>query len=207
MAYDAVPRVYGTPVFWFPRLWGSMTDGGSPLRTIGISSSSAYGYGVESRWGLFETLGQAPPDGTDASYRLDYYSERGPGFGLDANYTGGFVSETTLQPWSFDGRFTSYIVYDDGEDRLGKRRRRIDQEGEVRGRVRWDHQHFLSDNWQVQARLGYVSDGTFVEEWFRNEFRNGLTHETSLNVRRSQGTEVFSAFANIDLSSVATTAR
>jgi hypothetical protein len=207
LAENVTPRSYGVPFFYFPRLWGSMTEGGGiPLRDAQVSATSGFGVGLETTWGLFETLGRRPPEGTDATYRLDYFSERGPAFGLDSQYAGGFVSETTLQPWSFAGDFTSYLVYDDGEDRLGKRRQRIEHDGDLRGRIRWNHQHFLADGWQVQARVGYVSDETFLEEWFRNEFRNGQPHETSLYVKRTVGNEVFSVFGNVDLNNVPTVA-
>lgn len=39
-----------------------------------------------SRWNLFPVLGLATPDGFNADLRLDYYSERGPGVGVDMDY-------------------------------------------------------------------------------------------------------------------------
>lgn len=206
LAENVTPRVYGVPFFYFPRLWGSDVDGIAGLRAIGVSNSNGFGFGVNTQWGLFETFGVEKPENFDASYRLDYYTERGPAGGLDASYSGSGVNENTLQPFGFHGSFTSYLVYDDGSDKLGKRRFSIVHEDELRGRLKWDHQQFLTDGWQVQARLGYVSDGTFQEEWFRNEFRNGLPIETSLYVKRSQQTEVFSALLTLDTAGVPTIA-
>ncbi len=205
-AIDVTPRLYNVPVFFFPRLWGSVDDGQSALRSAVLTNSTGFGAGIESQWGLFQTLGTKPPDGLDAAYRLDYYSERGPGLGLDASYTGGFVNESTLQPWNYFGDFTAYGTIDDGADRLGKQRLRILHDGDFRGRVKWNHQQFLSDNWQVQARLGYTSDASFLEEWFRNEFRNGTEQDASLYLKHSQGSEVFSALLSYDLSKTATVA-
>ena len=209
VANNVTPRIYGLPVFWLPRVWGSTSEGGGvPLRDVSLSSSSGFGVGLETQWGLFETLGLRPPEGTDASYRLDYFTKRGPAFGFDTHYAGGAVNESTLQPWSCAGDFTAYGVYDEGVDRLGKRRGSIsfEDDPQFRGRVRWDHQQFLTDGWQVQARLGYTSDGTFLEEWFRNEFRNGQPLDTSLYVKRSIGSEFFSVYGNVDLNNVATVA-
>ena len=44
----------------------------------------------------------------------------------------------------------------------------------ARGRVLWEHQHFFPQDWQVQLRAGYVSDATFLEEYFPRDFRDGL---------------------------------
>jgi lipopolysaccharide export system protein LptA len=205
-AVDVMPRIFGVPVFWLPRVWGTSEDGGLPLRDLAFSSTTGFGYGIQSTWGLFQTLGTTPPEGLDAQYRLDYYSERGPAFGVDANYAGGFVNESTLQPWNYLGNFTAYGTIDDGVDRLGKQRARIQHENDFRGRVKWNHQQFLTDNWQVQARVGYTSDATFLEEWFRNEFRNGLEQDASLYLKRSQGSEVLSGLVSYDISNTATVA-
>lgn len=205
-AVDVMPRLYGVPVFWLPRVWGTSIDGGIPLRDLSFTDSTGFGFGVESRWGLFETLGTTPPEGLDAQYRLDYYSERGPGFGVDANYQGGFVNEATLQPWNYFGNFTAYGVIDDGQDRLGKQRLRPQFDSDFRGRVKWNHQQFLTDGWQVQARLGYTTDATFLEEWFRNEFRNGIEQDASLYLKRSVGSEVFTGLVSYDISNLATVA-
>jgi hypothetical protein len=206
VAENVTPRLYGVPFFYFPRLWGSDVDGIAGLRAISLSNSSGFGTGISTQWGLFETFGIEKPQNLDASYRLDYYSDRGPAGGIDANYSGGGINENTLQPFGFQGNITSYLAYDDGNDKLGKRRFSIAHEEDLRGRFKWDHQQFLTDGWQMQARLGYVSDGTFEEEWFRNEFRNGLPIETSLYVKRSDQTEVFSALIGLDTSNVPTIA-
>lgn len=207
-AVDVMPQLYGIPFFWLPRVWGTADGSGSgtPLRDIQLSDTTAFGFGVETKWGLFQTLGIEPPPGLDAQYRLDYYSERGPGFGVDASYSGGFVDEATLQPWNYTGSLTAYGAIDDGTDRLGKQRSRIKQDEEFRGRVKWQHQQFLTDNWQLQARVGYTSDATFIEEWFRNEFRNGLEQDASLYLKRSQGSEVLSGLVSYNISQTATVA-
>jgi len=72
---------------------------------------------VRTKWG-FETLGIIPPK-IETTYNVDYFSNRGPAGGLDAIYSGGFVSDTTKQPWNFPwGIFHGYVVDDHGTDIL-----------------------------------------------------------------------------------------
>ena len=89
------------------------------MREIGFTNRTDLGYSFLSDWGLFETLGQTPPRSLDAAYRLDYFEERGPGFGVDAAYGGGFVTEESRQPWNFKGDLKSYFINDIGTDATG----------------------------------------------------------------------------------------
>lgn len=190
LARNATFNIEGLPVFWLPAVGGTVTER-SALRSVTFGGGGGFGFGVLSEWGLFETLGKAPPKGLDAWYSLDYFSERGPAGGLDAKYGGSYVSETTLQPWSFEGELTSYIALDNGEDELGRRRLDIEHDNDVRGRVFWKHQHFLPDDWQVQLTAGYLSDPTFLEEWFSKDFRTPQTLQTSLYAKRQRDSEVY----------------
>ena len=194
VAKDVTFDVGGTPVFYSPYAAGSITEHGV-FREIQFTNRNAFGFGVMTQWGLFESLGRIPPKGTDASYRLDYFSKRGPAVGLDAKYQGGSVSETSLEPWSYSGDFTSYLILDHGDDDLGRNRAEVDPNQEVRGRFFWQHQHFLPDDWQVQVSVGYISDPTFMEEWFRNSFRNSRPLETAFYAKHQKDTEAFTFLA------------
>ncbi|MBC7784895.1 MAG: LPS-assembly protein LptD [Burkholderiales bacterium] len=205
-ADNATFRLFGVPVFYLPRAAGEVSERGLPLRTITFGGERSFGVGVATEWGLFETLGRLPPEGLDASYRLDYYTDRGPAGGFDASYKGGFVTDVTRQGWNFQGDFTSYLVYDDGQDRLGRERARLSHEGDVRGRFQWQHQHFLPDNWQVQLRAGYTSDATFLEEWFEKEFNDGLPTNLSAYAKRQENTEALTFLMEYQVSDLVTTA-
>src|SRR5690606_6591702 len=98
---------------------GSITERGTPLRRINFGDNGRFGTFVQTDWGLFESLGRTPPDNLDVVLKLDYYGDRGPGGGIDASYGGGFIRETTREPWTFEGDFTSFFVYDTGEDDFG----------------------------------------------------------------------------------------
>jgi lipopolysaccharide assembly outer membrane protein LptD (OstA) len=182
-------NLFHVPFFYLPAVGGTVTDHGMPLREIRTGSRTGFGPNVRTEWGLFETLGKAPPKDLDASFHADYFGERGPGTGLDAKYQGGFVTETSKEPWNFQGDITSYIVHDQGVDKLGRSRADIEPEDELRYQFLWEHQHFFPEDWQVQIRAGVVSDPTFLEEWFENDFDNGLPHDLSLYLKRQRGTE------------------
>jgi hypothetical protein len=137
-------RMFGVPFFYLPVVGGNVTERGGALRELSVGHNTNFGTSLETRWGFFETIGQVPPENLDLSYRLDYYSERGPAVGFDGTYGGGFVSKTTRQAFNFEGDFKSYFVLNDtGEDDLGRHRAPIDPDESVRGRVRWEHQTFF----------------------------------------------------------------
>src|SRR6185437_10445645 len=133
------------PFFYLPTASGSVGDRPGALRGIGFGQRSDLGYSALTQWGLFETLGQVPPRDIDATYRVDYFTERGPGGGIDAAYGGGFLTEPAHQPWNFEGDLKSYFVYDKGTDEAYGRLP-VKPEGpgyQPRGRAIFEHQHFF----------------------------------------------------------------
>jgi hypothetical protein len=190
-ANNAFLDVFGVPIFYLPAAGGTMTSRGSALREISVEDSHDFGFGVRSEWGLFETLGQPPPPGLDTSVRADYFSDRGPAGGVDAKYNGGFVTETTKDPWNFLGDLHSYFVDDHGTDDLGASRTEVTPPDEFRGRAYIEHQHFFPNDWQAQIRLGWVSDANFLWQWFPEEYRNGLPIDESIYLKHQKDSEVF----------------
>ena len=205
-ADDVTLRTFNVPFFYLPAIGGTMTERGTALREFGIGQSTDFGTSVETRWGLFETFGRVPPEELDLSYKLDFFSDRGPAGGIDAEYAGGFISNTTKQAWNFQGELESYFVKDHGIDVLGRQRGRIDPEDDFRGRVRWEHQSFFPDNWQLQLRSGWVSDATFMEEWFEDEFDEELPLESSLYLKRQEKTEAITFLTTLQPNDLITSA-
>jgi hypothetical protein len=187
----------GTPLFYWPIIGGSMTERGMALRNLETVSGSKWGTGLKTDWGLYELLGQLPPEDVDAQLSLDYLSSRGPAGGIDGKYGGGFVTEQTKQPWAFDGRYETYVVNDSGTDDLGRKRLDVEPEKDLRYRLVWEHQHFFPDNWQVQLTGALISDATFQEEWFRNEFEKQRPLDTALYAKHQERTEAFTLLYSI----------
>jgi lipopolysaccharide export system protein LptA len=202
---DVTFNAAGVPFFWLPGVSGEFTERGGALRDVGFEGGSKFGFGMVTTWGLFETLGQLPPQDVDLSYRLDWFSERGPAVGLDGEYTGGFVTQQDRQPWNFTGRFTSYFVLDHGKDELGRERIDVEPPDEWRYRFIWEHQHFFPDDWQVQLSTGLFSDATFYEEWFKRQFDGSRDIDTAIYIKRQKQTEAFTALYSIQPNDFVTT--
>jgi LPS transport system D len=197
---------FGVPIFYLPKVAGTMTSRGEPVRGLSLQNSSNFGFGVHTQFGLLESLGQPPPKDVDASYTLDYFDKRGPAGGLDAKYEGGFVTETTKDPWNFLGDLHSYFVDDHGTDVLGGARPDVKPSDEFRGRAYIEHQNFLPDDWQMQLRLGWVSDANFLTQWFPDEFNDGLPIDESVYLKRQHDSEVFYLLGEGQPNNVVTTA-
>lgn len=197
-------RTLGLPVFYLPFAGGDASN--QPLRSVGMERSDRFGFGVRTNWGLYEVLGRPHPRDLDITFRADYLDRRGPATGVDADYRGGLVTETTAEPWNFEGRLRSYIIHDRASDDFGGLRRDVDSNEDIRGRILFEHQHFLPDDWQVQLRAGYASDATFLEQFFQSEFETQLPYELSFYAKRQRDTEQLSLLAVTTLNDFPTTA-
>ena len=186
---DATFRAYDIPFFYFPLVAGTFGERGSVFRDASISSNSRFGPSLVTQWGLFESLGKIPPRNSDITYQLDYFGKRGPAAGLDGHYVGSSVGDTTREPWSYNGDFSTFFVLDNGKDKLDRERPNVLPPDETRGRFFLEHQHFLPDDWQLQLSLGYSSDPTFLEEWYQDDFYTRRPQETSLYLKRQRDTE------------------
>src|SRR5205807_5649355 len=147
----------------------------------------------------------------DAAYHLDYFAERNFAIGFNGKYEGGFITENTRQPWDFQGDFKGYFLPDDtGTDKLGKKRKNIGPDAPLRdparGHFQYEHQHFFPGDWQLQFRLGLVTDPTFLEYWQPGEFDNNLPHNFEAYVKRQRDTEAFTLLVEFQPNNSVTTA-
>jgi lipopolysaccharide export system protein LptA len=191
-------RLFGFPLFYFPFLSGTINNDAFPLRDFSFGTSRIFGTQVATEWGLFETLGLKRPQDLDVGFRVSNYSARGMGGGIDGYYGGNYINETTLNPWSFSGDFTGYYQADKGVDNLGGARALVQPPTENRGVILWEHQHFFPDDFQVQIRAGYVSDPTYLEEYYRDRFDENLPYNFSLNVKRQRDSEAITFVTELD---------
>jgi len=197
--------VFGVPVFYWPVLSGTADDRGGALRGLALENRTGFGFGPETEWGLFESLGTMPSKDLDAAYRLDYFSERGPAFGLSAAYQGGYITDTTRQPLEFEGDFKAYFIHDMGQDDLNRGLIKEYNDETLRGRVLWEHTHYFPDGWEAQLRAGWVSDATFLEEWYRQDYETELPLSVSAYAKHQQDTEATTFLLDIQPSHVVTT--
>lgn len=202
---NATMDLFGAQVLWLPYIGGTVTERGFPLRSLDVGSSSKFGFFTRSNWGLFESIGRVPPDGLDLSYSVDYLADRGPAGGIDGSYRGQSTLGTSRQPTSFEGDFRSYFVLDKGVDDLGGDRADVTPPRDMRGRFRWEHQQFLPDNWQFQFRTGWVSDPTFMEQYFEDEFYRSEPVDTTAYLKHQRDSEALTLLVQLQPNDFVTT--
>jgi len=183
-------NVEGVPLLWWPYSQGLLDTSETLIRRLNMGYSSNRGFEFESGWYLFNLLGVKPQPGFDPTLRLDYYSKRGPGVGVNVDY----------QRDDYHGLFRSYYLHDDGQDKLGPLRRAEEEpDSTERGRILWRHRHYLPDNWEATLELAYVSDPHYLEEFEKAEYQEGKEQETAFYLKRARDTEAITLLANYRL--------
>ncbi len=187
-------RSFGAPLFYFPRVRGASLDSRLPLRSVSIGETNNFGTFGMTEWGLFETLGRTPPESVDATYSIDYFSERGPRVGFDATYGDDFfLPLQENRPTLFSGGLKLELLRDSGEDDLPGSRRNQPQDA-WRGRADFSHQQFFpgggsvgGSDFALTVRAGVVDDPTYLEQWDRRRFYEGPPHDFALTLERLNG--------------------
>ncbi|HVT82982.1 MAG TPA: LPS assembly protein LptD, partial [Phycisphaerae bacterium] len=193
---DATLNVEGTPIFYWPFLGGDTSKNEIPLRTLRVSNSKTYGLTLLTDWDLFGLMGQPEPQGIRADLNLDYFGKRGPAGGVQSSW----LTDTD------HGVLRSYALLDQGTDRLGKDRSDVNPEQEGRGRITVRDQHDLGDGWTLQLEGSYISDPTFLEQFFQHEFDTDKEHETAAYLKKQGQTDQISLLVSANAMDFTSTA-
>lgn len=185
-AEDTTLRAGDLPIFYWPSIAGEATE--PTLRDVDVNFSGDDGLVINTRWDLFRLAGRDAPRGVDASLLVDGYTERGPALGADLDYN---------VPKAF-GRFDVYGMYDEGEDEPGGREE-VEPADEWRGLLRWQHRHYLGDDWEVSIEAGLLSDETFLEEFFPERAYTDKPWETSIYAKHQTEDQAFTFLVDYDL--------
>ncbi len=169
-------KIYDKTFFYWPSVRANLIRPDVPLKGVHAGHDRTWGTSVETQWYLARLLGLKEPDGTESTIGVDYYSERGPGSGVEVNYTKD----------NYFGKLLGYIIDDHGEDRLGRDDSRKDLEPphDLRGRFKFQHRHFLPYSWQLTTEASYASDKNFIEQYYRREFNTDKEQETIVHAKR-----------------------
>ncbi len=193
--HDMTVNIDRVPIFYWPYAKGDFEQSDFGLRGVRGGYSETFGAEVESKWELFNVLGMDTPPGVNAEMLLDYYSERGPAFGINAGYTRE----------NYFGLLRSYYVHDNGQDDLGGVFRDEQPDTKNRGRITWRHRQYLPEDWQLTFELSYISDKNFLEEWFENEYDNGKQQETLVYLKKQRDNWAFTSLLNYRILDFVTT--
>jgi hypothetical protein len=188
------------PVFYWPTLATNLEQPSYYINNARFRHDSIFGFQALFDLDAFQLLGVQAPDGVKWDLNLDYMSERGLGFGTGAEYGRdsffGLAGPTT-------GRADAWFISDHGVDNLGRERRNIVPEEEFRGRVFWNHrQHLvggLLDDWVVQGEVGWISDRTFLEQYYENEWDENKDQLTGVRLKRTYENQSLSLEASVRL--------
>jgi lipopolysaccharide assembly outer membrane protein LptD (OstA) len=175
-----------TPALYLPRLARDLKGAPTPLRRVEVGNSSDFGNYVTTRWDLLDIFSGGSAESVsarvsmnaDASLLADYYDERGPAGGLDADYRADGVA----------GRLFGYYVNDRGTDANG-----FTPTSENRWRAKWRQRMFF-DEVQIDTELSKISDAGFLREYFEREDKEGKEQETYISAKRTWDHSQASAF-------------
>ena len=178
-------NVEGVPLAYWPFSRGDFSRDRMAFRAAKVGYDSDFGVKTETEWYLFNLMGLEQPQGYDATLKMDYFTKRGPGVGIDVDY----------EQEDYFGLLRTYYINDHGEDDLGEDRGG-EPDHENRGRALWRHRQYLPRGWELSLEASYLSDDQYLESFHRNEWENAKDQETALYLVKRQDNWQFSTLAN-----------
>jgi hypothetical protein len=173
---DVQFEIRQTPITWWPRMSGDVTESDTALRSIRFEHRSNRGLGVATQWHLLKLLGaEQRPQDLDLYLDADYWQKRGPALGVEGKYD---------RPEYFGRLNTYFLANDTGTDRFAGSD--IEPPSPQRGRISWQHRAFLPENWTLTLEGSYISDATFMNEFFPREDRQGKAQETLAYLKKQE---------------------
>ncbi len=187
----------GVPLLYWPTIATNLEEPVFYISDFRIRNDRIFGFQTLFDFNVFQLLGMEEPDGVDWDLSIDYLSDRGLGYGTNVDYT--LDSFLGINGPS-NGRFDAWAIDDGGVDNLGFGRRAIDPEEDFRGRIFWNHRHRFVDglleDWVAQAEVGWISDRTFLEQYYETEWDQNRDQNTGVRFRRLIDNQSISIEAN-----------
>ncbi len=190
--------VGNVPVFYWPTLATDLQEPSYYISNLRVRNDRIYGFQTLVDLDMFQLLGvDEPPAGVDWDISLDYLNERGFGYGTTVEYNRDMFFNT-IGPTS--GRLDAWFIDDHGVDNLGFFRRDIVPEASYRGRTFWNHRQKVMqgwlEGWTVQAEVGWISDRTFLEQYYEQEWDDRKDQITGVRLKRITDNRSLSIEAN-----------
>lgn len=187
----------GVPILYWPFFGTRLERPTFYLTSADLKNDDIFGTQLLLEWDIFQLLGweNAPP-GVDATLSTDYLSDRGPAIGTNTEYN---LPGLLGVPGPVVGTYDSWFIDDDGLDTLGRGRRNLEPEESLRGRSELRHRHYLPNDYEFIAELGYLSDRNFLEQYFENEWDQQKDPNTGLLLRKYAGNQLLDAQLDVQL--------
>lgn len=186
--------VGGIPLLYWPVMATDLKKPTYYVDSFRLKNDSVFGLQVLPDFDLYQLLGiRNAPEGTEWTISPHYLSERGFGLGTNFEYDrfGAFHI-----PGPVRGAFDAWGLRDSGLDNLGRDRRIVPPEEEYRGRVFWQHRHYLPGGFQLTGEAGLISDRNFLEQYHENEWDEFKDQITGLELKQLNANSSWSIAGN-----------
>ncbi|QDU87287.1 LPS-assembly protein LptD [Pirellulimonas nuda] len=180
-----VVHVGGWPVFYWPTIATDLTEPTFYIKSAAFRSDSVFGVQAIVDLDVYQLLGAERVPGTDWTLSLDYLNERGFGHGTGFDYNvGSFLGVEGPARGIAD----FWGIKDEGKDNLGLGERSVTPEASYRFRTFLNHQQQLVggllDGWTTQGEIGWLSDRTFLEQYYESDWDNNKDELTGVRLKR-----------------------
>lgn len=187
----------GVPVFYWPTIATDLSKPSFFIDNIRFGNDRIFGFQSMVDFDAYQLFGiRNAPVGTDWGLSLDYLSDRGVGHGTDFSYD---RNEIFGYEGPANGAFDFWGISDDGTDNLGFGRRNIVPEEDYRFRLFGQHRQRLTSGWEVTAGVGWLSDRTFLEQYYEQEWDQSPIPTTGLRAKRLVDNRTFSIESNVQV--------
>lgn len=177
-ASNVTLRAGGLPFFYWPGYRGDPTA--IPLRDLRVENSSESGATIKTTWDVYGLSGLDPVKGLGIDLLLDAYFQRGPGIGTEIRWSpDGPIQDSR-------GSLLAYTVIDDhGKDVLKPGTER-NWDGSTRGILLAENAWKMDESWNLFTEFSYISDETFVDQFFEADGEQRREYTTAASLRRTQ---------------------
>lgn len=185
------------PVMYWPSIATNLTKPTFFIDRVSLGNDDIFGTQVMADFDAYQLLGiRNVPEGTEWGLSLDHLSKRGTGFGTDFEY-----DRTDI--FGFEGPARGQVEFwgidDDGLDNLGLGRRAIDPEEDFRYSLLGEHRQRLVSGWEITGEVGWVSDRTFLEQYYEEEWDENRSPRTGVRGKRYADNRVLSIEGNVQV--------
>lgn len=189
--------VAGLPVLYWPVMATDLKKPTYYVDSFRLKNDRVFGLQVLPDLDVYQLLGiRNAPDGTDWTISPDYLSERGFGMGTNFKYDRFGVAHI---PGPVRGVFDAWGLRDHGLDNLGRDRRMVPPDEDYRGRVFWQHRHYLPGEFQLTGEVGLISDRNFLEQYHENEWDELKDQITGLELKQLNANSSWGVSSNMRL--------
>ncbi|WP_197530442.1 LPS-assembly protein LptD [Bythopirellula polymerisocia] len=189
--------VSGIPVFYWPTIATDLSKPSFFIDNISFGNDRVFGFQTMVDFNAYQLFGiRNAPAGTDWGLSLDYLSKRGIGYGTDFSYE---RNELFGFEGPAEGAYDFWGISDNGSDNLGFGRRDIVPEEDYRFRLFGQHRQRLNSGWDITGGTGWLSDRTFLEEYYEQEWDENPIPTSGLRAKRLVDNRTFSIEGNVQV--------